>query len=130
MANKKKAKKMLECSFVELYVQVMNKKENQDYLEVLRSVHKNPNASQRALATELGISLGKLNYLVKAMANRGFIKINNFSKSKKKLDYIYLLTSEGLRHKVRLTRRFMDIKLKEYDQLKKEIDTPESIRKN
>ncbi len=121
---------MLECSFIELYVQVMNKKENQDYLEVLRSVHKNPNASQRDLASQLGISLGKLNYLVKSMANRGFIKINNFSKSKKKIDYIYLLTPEGLRHKIRLTRRFMDIKLKEYDQLKKEMDTLEHIKKN
>tara|TARA_B100000989_G_C19533104_1_gene471555 strand:- start:22443 stop:22769 length:327 start_codon:yes stop_codon:yes gene_type:complete len=108
----------------------MNKKENQDYLEVLRSVHKNPNASQRDLASELGISLGKLNYLVKAMANQGLIKINNFSNSKKKFDYIYLLTSEGLRHKIRLTRRFMDIKLKEYDQLKKEIEISDSNKKN
>ena len=108
----------------------MNKKENQDYLEVLRSVHKNPNASQRDLASELGISLGKLNYLVKAMANQGLIKINNFSNSKKKFDYIYLLTSEGLRHKIRLTRRFMDIKLTEYDQLKKEIEISDSNKKN
>ena len=108
----------------------MNKKENQDYLEVLRSVHKNPSASQKDLATELGISLGKLNYLVKAMANHGFIKINNFSKSKKKIDYIYLLTSEGLRHKIRLTRRFMDIKLREYDQLKREIQSIEKDKKD
>ncbi len=108
----------------------MNKNKNQDYLEVLRSVHKNPHASQRDLATELGISLGKLNYLVKAMANHGFIKINNFSKSKKKFNYIYFLTTEGLRHKIRLTRRFMNIKLKEYDQLKREIELIEKNKKN
>ena len=60
------------------------------------------------------------------MASRGLIKINNFSNSKKKIEYMYLLTPEGMRHKIRLTKRFMSIKLKEYDQLKEEVEKIEN----
>lgn len=104
----------------------MNKKENEDSLEVLRTLHNNPKFSQRDLASTMGVSLGKINYIVKEMSKRGLIKINNFSKSKNKLNYIYLLTPEGIKKKISLTKRFMDIKLKEYDELKKEIDLIEN----
>ena len=70
---------------------------DQDNLELLRSVHNNPEASQRDLAKKLNISLGKLNYLIKSLTNRGLIKINNFFKSKNKINYIYIPTPEGLK---------------------------------
>ena len=100
----------------------MNKKNSlQKHLDVLRVVHNNPKSSQRDLAESLGISLGKFNYLLKAMTNRGLIKIQNFSKSKKKINYIYVLTPKGIKQKLSLTLRYMEIKMKEYDELKKEV---------
>ena len=105
----------------------MNKKKPlQKHLDVLRVVHNNPNSSQRDLAESLGISLGKFNYLLKAMTNRGLIKIQNFSKSKKKINYIYVLTPEGIKQKISLTLRFMKIKMKEFEELKKEIKDVDS----
>ena len=90
-------------------------------LNLLRFIHKNPNLSQRDTAKNLGISLGKLNYLIKSLSNKGLVKIKNFSKSKNKFNYAYLLTPEGLNQKLKLTMRFMKIKLKEYDELSEEI---------
>ncbi len=110
----------------------MNGKKNtykdQDNLELLRSVHNNPEASQRDLAKKLNISLGKLNYLIKSLTNRGLIKINNFSKSKNKINYIYILTPEGLKKKIEMTVKFMEVKIKEYDELKKEVDNVDSSK--
>tara|TARA_B100001057_G_C22598877_1_gene851958 strand:+ start:86 stop:427 length:342 start_codon:yes stop_codon:yes gene_type:complete len=96
-------------------------KKNEVLLDILRSVHKNPNSSQRDLAQNLGISLGKLNYLIKSLSDRGLIKIQNFSKSKNKFNYIYVLTPAGIKRKFNLTLKFMKIKIKEYDELKDEI---------
>ncbi len=108
----------------------MNKKKtldnSQQHLDLLRSVHNNPNASQRDLAQNLNVSLGKLNYLIKSLSNRGLIKIDNFSKSKNKINYIYVLTPMGIKRKIEMTFKFMDAKLKEYDELKKEIDNVDS----
>ena len=87
----------IDCSYIEQYVQFMNKKnipennQKEDHLDILRVVHNNPNSSQRDLAESLGVSLGKLNYSLKALTNRGLIKILNFSKSKKK-NKLYLCT--------------------------------------
>jgi EPS-associated MarR family transcriptional regulator len=99
---------------------------SQEHFDLLRSVHNNPNASQRDLAQNLNISLGKLNYLIKSFSNRGFIKINNFSKSRNKINYIYVLTPKGLKRKIEMTFKFMDAKLKEYDELKKEVNNVDS----
>tara|TARA_B100000029_G_scaffold252201_1_gene249119 strand:+ start:508 stop:849 length:342 start_codon:yes stop_codon:yes gene_type:complete len=99
---------------------------DEDHLELLRSVHNNPEASQRDLAKKLNMSLGKLNYLIKSLTNRGLIKINNFSKSKNKINYIYILTPEGLKRKIEMTIKFMEVKIKEYDELKKEVDNVDS----
>tara|TARA_Y100000591_G_C21403465_1_gene484006 strand:- start:37 stop:381 length:345 start_codon:yes stop_codon:yes gene_type:complete len=110
----------------------MNKKNvpenniNEDHLDVLRVVHNNPNSSQRDLAESLGVSLGKFNYSLKALTKRGLIKIQNFSKSKKKINYIYVLTPEGIKQKISLTLRFMKIKMKEFEELKKEIKDVDS----
>ena len=101
----------------------MNKstKNNQDQLNVMRKIGKNPNLNQRDLAEELGFSLGKLNYCVKELKIKGFIKMNNFKKSKNKMKYIYVLTPGGIAEKTKLTVNFMKRKMQEYDELKREI---------
>ena len=93
----------------------------QDYLNLLRKIKNKPESSQRELAEELGFSLGKLNYCVKALKNKGLIKINNFTKNPKKINYIYVLTPKGISEKTKLTINFMKRKMKEYDELKKEL---------
>ena len=103
-------------------------KKSDDHLNVLRQVDKNPNFAQRKLAKNLDFSLGKLNYCLKALKNKGYIKIKNFSKNpnrfnpKSKNNYFYILTPKGLDVKTRLTLNFMKKKMQEYEQLKKEID--------
>ena len=92
---------------------------NQDNLDLLRKISKQPKASQRILANELGFSLGKLNYCLKALKKKGFIKIKNF---KNKINYIYILTPKGIAKKSLLTVNFMKRKMKEYEELKKELD--------
>ena len=95
--------------------------DNQDYLNLLRKIQKKTNTTQRKLADELGFSLGKLNYCLKALKLKGLIKINNFKRNPNKLNYIYVLTPKGVAEKTKLTINFMMRKIKEYDELKKEI---------
>ena len=71
-------------------------KNSQDYLNLLRKIKNKPKSSQRELADELGFSLGKLNYILKALKNKGLVKIRNFEKNRNKLNYIYLLTPKGI----------------------------------
>ena len=97
-------------------------KNDQDHFDVLRRVQKNPESSQRELAEKLGFSLGKLNYCLKALQVKGLVKINNFKNSKNKIGYIYVLTPKGISAKTKLTLNFMKRKMKEYDELKKEIE--------
>lgn len=96
-------------------------KEDQEFLNLLRQLSMKPNSSQRELADSLGFSLGKLNYCLKALKAKGIIKIKNFKKNQKKLNYIYLLTPKGISYRINLTINFMKLKMIEYDQLKKEI---------
>ena len=96
-------------------------KNNQDYLNLLRKIKNKPESSQRELAEELGFSLGKLNYCLKALKHKGFIKMSNFQKNPKKINYIYVLTPKGIAEKTKLTINFMKRKMKEYDELKKEL---------
>jgi len=94
---------------------------NEDNLQLLRKIQKKPDASQRELARELKFSLGKLNYCLKALNEKGLIKINNFQKNENKLNYFYGLTTKGIKYRIKLTIKFMNKKMKEYDDLKKEI---------
>ena len=96
--------------------------ENQDYLNLLRKINNKPKATQRKMATELGFSLGKLNYCLNALKNKGLNKINNFKKNPNKINYIYVLTPKGISQKTKLTLNFMKRKMKEYEELKKEIN--------
>jgi len=94
---------------------------NQDHFEVLRKIQNKPNSTQRELAQELGFSLGKLNYCIKALQIKGLVKIENFKKNPNKINYFYVLTPEGISAKTKLTINFMKRKMKEYDELKKEL---------
>ena len=96
-------------------------KKKQDHFDVLRKIQNNPSTSQRAMASELGFSLGKLNYCLKALQSKGLVKINNFKKNPNKISYLYILTPKGIAAKTELTIMFMKRKMAEYDELKKEI---------
>ena len=104
-------------------VQLLNKSmdNNQDHFNVLRKIQQKPESSQRELAEDLGFSLGKLNYCLKALKVKGLVKIKNFKKNPNKINYIYVLTPKGVSEKTKLTLNFMKRKMKEYDELKKEI---------
>ena len=95
--------------------------DNQDHLNLLRKINSKPGHSQRKLADDLEFSLGKLNYCIKALKKKGFIKIENFRKNPKKINYIYKLTPKGIAEKTQLTLNFMKRKFKEYEELQKEL---------
>ena len=96
--------------------------DDQDYLNLLRKIKNKPKSTQRELAVELGFSLGKLNYCLKALKSKGLIKINNFRKNPNKINYLYILTPKGISAKTKLTLNFMKKKMLEYDELKKDLD--------
>tara|TARA_Y100000817_G_C16410292_1_gene347221 strand:+ start:121 stop:429 length:309 start_codon:yes stop_codon:yes gene_type:complete len=97
-------------------------KNNQDHFEVLRRIQKKPESSQRELAEELGFSLGKLNYCLKALQKKGLVKLQNFQKKSNKINYLqYVITPKGISERTKLTIDFMKRKMKEYDELKKEL---------
>ena len=102
-------------------VQLLNNM-NEDHFEILRTIQKKPKSSQRELADELGFSLGKLNYCLRALKHKGFVKIQNFKKNPKKLSYIYVLTPKGITEKTKITINFMKSKMQEYDDLKRDFE--------
>jgi EPS-associated MarR family transcriptional regulator len=89
---------------------------------LLRLLSEHPDASQRQIAEALGVSLGKVNYCVRALLDKGWVKATNFKNSKNKLAYAYLLTPSGIEAKAHITASFLQRKLAEYDALKVEID--------
>ena len=95
---------------------------NSDQFEVMRKIQNSSNSSQREMAEDLGFSLGKLNYCLRALQEKGLVKIRNFKKNPKKLNYVYVLTPKGIAIKTKLTINFMQRKMAEYDQLKKELN--------
>ena len=96
---------------------------NEIHLQVLRAVESRPGLTQRELANELGVSLGKAHYCMKALIEKGFVKMGNFSHNQKKLDYAYLLTPSGIKSKAVLTAHFLERKAAEYAALKRELDS-------
>jgi EPS-associated MarR family transcriptional regulator len=99
----------------------MNK--DSDLFNLLRKIRFKSNFSQREMAKDLGFSLGKLNYCIKALNQKGLIKIQNLKKKKYKFSYVkkYVLTKKGIDHRIKITMEFMKRKMNEYDELKKEI---------
>ena len=99
-----------------------DKLDNSDHLDVLRKISSKPNFTQRELAKELGFSLGKLNYCLRALKAKGLIKIKNFEKNPNKINYFYVLTPKGIATKTTLTVNFMKRKMAEYEELQKELE--------
>jgi EPS-associated MarR family transcriptional regulator len=91
------------------------------YFRVMRILHDSPDVTQRELAEKLGVSLSGLNYCLRALIDKGWVKIQNFSNSKNKLGYAYLLTPTGIVQKASLTNSFLQRKMQEYEVLKQEI---------
>jgi EPS-associated MarR family transcriptional regulator len=89
---------------------------------ILKILEADPQASQRRIADQLGISLGRVNYCLQALVKRGLVKANNFRNSTNKRAYLYLLTPRGLEEKARVTARFLRLKLDEYEILKRELE--------
>src|SRR6266852_444695 len=89
---------------------------------LLKYLAEHPEATQRELAQELGVSLGKANYCLKALMSKGWVKVRNFRNSKKKAAYLYILTPKGIEEKVNVTSAFLRRKVEEYDLLSKEIE--------
>ena len=95
---------------------------DETHLKVLRVLESTPNINQRKLAESLGVSLGKTNFCLNALLDKGLVKMENFRTSTRKLNYAYLLTPSGIAEKAALTQRFLKRKMDEYDALKAEIE--------
>jgi len=93
----------------------------EETVKLLNHIHENPEATQRVLVKELDFSLGKVNYIIKALTEKGIIKLKGFKSSRKKAGYLYLLTPKGLKKKAEITRKFLEHRLEEYDKLQEEI---------
>jgi len=89
---------------------------------LLKALQEHPQTSQRELAETLGVSLGKLNYCLKALIEKGWVKVGNFSRNANKKGYVYLLTPRGIHAKTRLGIQFLQRKMQEYDRLRQEIE--------
>jgi EPS-associated MarR family transcriptional regulator len=96
--------------------------DEETHLRLLRLIQARPEISQRELAAELGVSLGKVNYCLKALIQRGWVKVHNFRNSDNKWAYVYLLTPSGIEQKLRLTAVFLKRKLAEHEALTREIE--------
>ena len=103
------------------FSELMNKQDI--HLDLLRKLESNPHCTQRELSREMGVSLGKVNYCMKKLTEKGWVKLTNFSHNPNKMGYAYLLTPGGIEEKSRLTFSFLKRKIVEYEILKKEINT-------
>ena len=109
----------------------MKNSKNESDFKVLDAVDKNPNQTQRELAKNLNFSLGKANYVLEALFKRGLIKLDNFRKSGNKSKFAYILTSKGMKEKIKITKKFLNERISEYEKIEKEIeDLRIKIRKN
>ena len=93
------------------------------YYRVMRILQENPDLTQRELADKLGVSVGGINYCLKALIKKGLVKMKSFANSKNKFGYIYVLTPQGISDKATLTQQYLQRKMEEYDALKSEIET-------
>lgn len=103
--------------------QTQTQTQEDTYFRVLRILKENPDLTQRELAEKLGVSVGSLNYCLKALIEKGWIKMQNFSQSKNKFGYVYILTPKGISEKAALTSNFLKRKLSEHEALKLEIES-------
>jgi EPS-associated MarR family transcriptional regulator len=92
------------------------------HLKILKKIESNPHISQRKLAEELGVSVGKVNYCLKALIDKGLVKAGNFKRSPDKMAYLYLLTPKGIEEKTKLTASFLKRKIAEHEKITQEIE--------
>ena len=102
-------------------VQPPDQLENEEVLRIFQEIDRSPAMTQRALSSRLGISLGKVNFLINALIGKGFVKVENFRKSSSKSAYLYYLTPMGIVKKTRTTYFFLNKKIREYERLATEI---------
>ena len=102
---------------------IKNQRITEDQLDLMHIIQGGTNASQRQLAQKTGLSIGKVNYCLKALIDIGFIKVGSFNKSTQKLNYVYILTPKGIKEKTAITKQFIIKKKQEYDKLKSYINT-------
>ena len=95
--------------------------EKEEALHIFREITQSPKMTQRELSSRLGISLGKVNFIINALIRKGFVKVENFKKSSNKISYLYCLTPRGIEEKSRMTYHFLRRKMREYEQLELEI---------
>jgi len=95
----------------------------EDQLDIMQIIEKDGNASQRLISQNIGFSIGKVNYCLKALVDIGFVKIHNFNNSSEKINYVYILTPMGIQEKTAITIRFIAKKKQEYDKLNSYINT-------
>lgn len=100
----------------------LNDDNEDNHFNLLREIDRKPTSTQRELAKKLNFSLGKLNYCLKALKSKGYVKLRNFYNNENKLNYIHVLTPKGISKKLDLTVKFMEKKMKEYDDLKKDLE--------
>jgi EPS-associated MarR family transcriptional regulator len=98
-----------------------SKIDTEESLMLMRAIDANPQLTQRELSSRLGLSLGKINFLIKAMIEKGFVKANNFKNSNNKIAYLYLITPSGIEEKTKITYLFLKRKINEYEKLEEEI---------
>lgn len=98
-----------------------------DYYHVLKAIEGKPDISQRKLSLLLGCSLGKVNFIMKALMDKGVIKMERFVKSKNKMVYAYILTPRGINEKTKITKHFIERKSEEFEKLKIEIEEAENF---
>lgn len=91
-------------------------------LQILRKIKSLNNLNQRKLSKEIGVSLGKINYCLKELRKRGLVKIENFRKNNNKINYVYVITPKGLKHKTKAIINFMKIKSREFEELRKDLE--------
>lgn len=100
------------------------------YLKVMRLLQENPDLTQRELAEQLGVSVGSVNYCLKALMEKGWVKMKNFIHSKNKFGYVYVLTPTGIAERAELTSKFLARKVAEYEALKNEIEVLKTEKEN
>lgn len=105
-----------------IYVMLETVLNDETRYRILRILEADPQASQRRIADELGVSLGRVNYCLQALIRKGLVKVNNFRGSTNKRAYLYLLTPRGIEERARVTARFLRVKLDEYEILKRELE--------
>lgn len=105
---------------------IKSKFQDDTYFRLMRVLQESPRITQRDLAQKLGISLGSINYCLRALIEKGYVKVQNFSNNENKSKYVYLLTPSGIKEKTQLTLSFLQRKTLEYDSLKFEIESLQS----